>query len=95
MRTLATSAPSTPGQGSLGEHKHVTIREAHQDHTGMRIPCFPSLMLALVPYPTQLNIQKEIEDTDALIERYRKKIEGLKSRLADREKEEVGYQGCT
>lgn len=52
-------------------------------------------MLALVPYPTQLNIQKEIEDTDALIERYRKKIEGLKSRLADREKEEVGYQGCT
>lgn len=36
----------------------------------------------------QLNAQKkEIVDTDALIERYRKEIEDLKTRLAEREKE--------
>ena len=36
----------------------------------------------------QLNaVKKEVVDTDALIERYRKEIEDLKHRLAEREKE--------
>jgi hypothetical protein len=36
----------------------------------------------------QLNAQKkEVVDTDALIERYKKEIEDLKQRLAEREKE--------
>jgi centromeric protein E len=43
-----------------------------------------------------LNAQKkEVEDTDALIERYRKEIEDLKARLAEREREvmDVGRRG--
>ena len=37
----------------------------------------------------QLNAQKkEVVDTDALIERYRKEIEDLKKRLAEREQSE-------
>jgi len=43
-----------------------------------------------------LNAQKkEVEDTDALIERYRKEIEDLKTRLAEREREVmvVGRRG--
>ncbi len=36
--------------------------------------------------PSQLNAKKkEVVDTDALIERYRKEIEELKARLAERE----------
>jgi centromeric protein E len=38
-----------------------------------------------VPYPQLNAIKKEIVDTDALIERYRKEIEDLKRRLAERE----------
>ena len=39
--------------------------------------------------------KKEVEDTDALIERYRKEIEDLKARLAEREREvmDVGRRG--
>jgi predicted RNase H-like nuclease (RuvC/YqgF family) len=37
---------------------------------------------------SQLNAQKkEVVDTDALLERYRKEIEELKQRLAERERE--------
>lgn len=32
-------------------------------------------------------MKKEVIDTDALIERYRKEIEDLRSRLAERERE--------
>lgn len=42
----------------------------------------------LIPSRSQLNAKKkEIVDTDALIERYRKEIEDLKGKLAEREAE--------